>query len=201
MPSKKFMRTAQGLVSIDDIALAVILAMPPEDRFDVLDETHPEVIAKVRADTISQASQKVLAIFSDVREAVAKSHHYLQSARWAVQLSAAQDVIQNGEGAADLSKDQLDLEARLRARGETRLELAEKVLANSRTFTLIGAAVDGIETATLDAIAAYDGSDATAFDSIIAEAKALAQTEFLAIFEPLLGAGGAAAFAASIFQA
>jgi dGTP triphosphohydrolase len=149
----------------------------------------------------SSAFARTRQLANTIRERVAKAHHHLQSARWSVQLAAAQDVIVNGVAATAFSKDQLDVEARLRARGETREQLAAKVVANSSVFTLVGAVVDGIETATLDAIAAYEGTDPQALEALVQQARMTAMAEVYAIYEPVIGQAQAQATVDGIFEA
>lgn len=135
-----------------------------------------------------QAAGSVVAFCSRLRERIAKSTHYLQASRWAVQLAAAQDVLGAGIAALPMNTAMLALEARLRQRGETVEQLAQKVISNSSVFTLVGAAVDGIETATLDAISdAYiNGDSPAAFAELTAQARETARTELLAIFTAAL---------------
>lgn len=159
--------------------------------------TKTQIFQEVRV-----AAPGLVAAFANaIRQRVAKATHYLQATRWPVQLAAAQDVLANGEAASDLNKSMLDMEARLRERGETREQLAGKVLANSQAFTLVGACVDGIETATLDKIAAYAGADPEAFGAIVAQAKLDAHVELVAIFTPTLGEAQAEALVAQIVGA
>jgi hypothetical protein len=154
------------------------------------------VVEPSEADQLAQALQaardhaegQLHQLTSLLRERIAKSTHYLQASRWPVQLAAAQDLLTNGAGAQALHTTMLALEARLRQRGETVEQLAQKVISNSSVFTLVGAAVDGIETATLDAIsAAYiNGDSPAAFAELTAQARETARTELLAIFTAAL---------------
>ena len=91
-------------------------------------------------------------------------------------------------------------EARLRNLGETVEQLADKVLANSLIFASVGAAVDGIERATLDAIAAYAGNDPEHFETILADAKATSLAEFLDIFGAVHGPDHAQLRAKEFFE-
>lgn len=168
---------------------------------DLLSLDDPAAIAALVMRERGTAATLTTAFASAVRQRVAKATHYLQATRWPVQLAAAQDVLANGEAASALNKSMLDMEARLRERGETREQLAGKVLANSQAFTLVGACVDGIETATLDKIAAYAGADPEAFGAIVAQAKLDAHVELVAIFTTTLGEAQAEALVAQIVGA
>lgn len=132
-----------------------------------------------------------------IRERIAASKHYLQASRWPIQVASAQAV--KAGAATDFDTATLAREARLRGRGETVDQLADKVLGNSLIFASVGAAIDGIETATMDKIAAYNGTDPAAFDAILADAKATALAEFLDIFTPFFGADAARSKAAEFF--
>lgn len=144
-----------------------------------------------------QSLSDVLTFSTKIREGIAKSRHYLQASRWAVQLASAKAIKAGTPIPFDTSI--MAREARLRARGESVEQLADKVIANSLAFASVGAAVDGIETATLDAIQAYTGNDPTAFDAILANAKATALAEFLDIFTPAYGQAQAQAMATQFF--
>lgn len=172
--------------------------LPLEERPVLFPASDPRVIEWLAAQERSATSDSARTLCNTVRQAIAKSTHYLQTSRWPVQLAAAQDVLAQGEQAQPLHRQMIDLEARLRARGETREELAQKVIANSGVFTLVGAAVDGIETATLDALRAYAGSDPAAFAAIVAQARLDLQVELVAIFTPALGEPQALALVAQI---
>ena len=135
------------------------------------------------------ASSATAALTNTARERIAKASHYLQASGWPVKLAAAQDVLANGEQSAQpLHVQMLALEARLRGRGETLESLAALVIANSRMFTLVGAAIDGIETATLDAI--NDPALTTtpqALTALTDQAALDLQVELAAIFGECLG--------------
>lgn len=138
---------------------------------------------------------RTTAFANTIRERIASSKHYLQSARWSIQLASAQAVKAGTATAFDTST--LGREARLRGMGETVEQLADKVIGNSLVFASVGAAVDGIERHTLDRIAAC--TDAAGFETILSEAKATALAEFLDIFTPFYGAESAQARAAAFF--
>lgn len=142
------------------------------------------------------AGDRVGSICRSAREAIAGSKHYLQSARWAVQLAAAQAILAGG--GSDLDIEMMALEARLRGLGETVEQLALKVIANSRIFTLVGAAVDGVERAANDAIAAYQGTDPAAYDGIVVTARETLRTELIAIIAPIQGGPTAQAMVEAI---
>lgn len=188
-----------GFEVVEGEYLAALAAQPKPPQFFLEDD--PAVVESLLASGKASASRTMLDFASAVRQRVAKATHYLQATRWPVQLAAAQDVLTNGEAASALNKAMLDTEARLRERGETREQLAGKVLANSQAFTLVGACVDGIETATLDKIAAYAGADPEAFGAIVAQAKLDAHVELVAIFTPTLGEAQAEALVAQIVGA
>ncbi len=186
---------------IFDARGAVVLASFP-DALMPENLPSPSDVAAHEIAVSKGLSVRHIAEFSNtLRQRVAKATHYLQATRWPVQLAAAQDVLTNGEAASALNKSMLDMEARLRERGETREQLAGKVLANSQAFTLVGACVDGIETATLDKIAAYAGADPEAFGAIVDQAKLDAHVELVAIFTPTLGEAQAEALVAQIVGA
>lgn len=172
--------------------------LPSEERPELFSGSDPLVIEWLATQERSAALGAAVSFANTTRERVAKATHYLQTSRWPVQLAAAQDVLAQGEQAQPLHLQMIDLEARLRARGETREQLAQKVIANSGVFTLVGAAVDGIETATLDALRAYAGSDTAALAAIVAQARLDLQVELIAIFTPALGEPQALALVAQI---
>ena len=111
---------------------------------------------------------------------------------------AAAQAIKAGKG-SDFDRSIMGREARLRGMGESVEQLADKVISNSLIFASVGAAVDGIERATMDKISAYNGADPAKFDAILAEAKQLALAEFLDIFTPFVGVDGAKARARAFF--
>lgn len=201
--TKAYYFTAGDLIAVNigSPDHAALLSIAAKQSIELLAEDAPAVAAWHMSNGEATARRGATSLFSAIRERVAKATHYLQASRWAVQLAAAQDVLANGEAASDLNKSMLDVEARLRERGETREQLAGKVLANSQAFTLVGACVDGIETATLDKIAAYAGSDPEAFGAIVAQAKLDAHVELVAIFTPTLGEAQAEALVAQIVGA
>jgi hypothetical protein len=193
---KKFLKlsSGDGFQEIDDALLATI----PEERRPVsFDADHPDVAAWMVGVARSTAPARVTAFANMVRERIAGSQHYLQAARWPIQLAAAQAIKAGGGSVFDTAI--MAREARLRDLGETVEQLAEKVLANSLIFASVGAAVDGIERATMDKIKAYQGTDPAAFDAILAAAKATALAEFLDIFTPVIGVEAAQAKAAQYF--
>lgn len=163
-------------------------ALPEDRRPPGLDANDPAVESWLLIRARDEANAQALAQSALLRERIAKATHYLQASRWAVQLAAAQDVLMAGTAALPMNTAMLALEARLRQRGETVEQLAQKVISNSSVFTLVGAAVDGIETATLDAIsAAYiNGDSPAAFAELTAQARETARTELLAIFTAAL---------------
>ena len=138
---------------------------------------------------------RTTAFANTIRERIASSKHYLQSARWSIQLASAQAV--KAGAASDFDTATLGREARLRGLGETVEQLADKVIGNSLVFASVGAAVDGIERHTLDRIAAC--TDVSGFETILTEAKATALAEFLDIFTPVVGEAEAHARAAAFF--
>lgn len=143
------------------------------------------------------ATSRTVAFANTIRERIANSKHYLQAARWPIQLAAAQAI--KASAASEFDTSIMAREARLRGLGETVEQLADKVLANSLIFASVGAAVDGIERATLDAIAAYAGTDPAQFEVILTDAKATALAEFLDIFGAVYGPAQAQAMAAQFF--
>lgn len=144
----------------------------------------------------SNAHAGIAIVCNTVRERISASTHYIQTARWAVQLAAAQAILQGG--GTELDIEMMALEARLRGMGETVEDLAQKVIRNSRVFTLVGAAVDGVERAANDAIAAYQGTDPVAYDGIVATARATLRTELIAIIAPIQGEAVATAMVTAI---
>jgi hypothetical protein len=188
-------------IAVDGDGLAALEALPEDRRPALLSPTDPEVLEHAILQAQACAMAEMSSLCNLLRERIAKASHYLQASRWPVQLAAAQDVTTNGEAASALNKQMLDTEARLRARGETREQLAAKVLANSGVFTLVGAVIDGIETATLDAIAAYTGTDPNAYAAITAQARLDAQVELVAVYTPAIGQANAEALVAQIVGA
>lgn len=183
---------------IYDESNKVVLATFPEsmmpDRLPGPGEVEEEAINHARR----SAQQRTIAFANNTRERIASSKHYLQAARWPIQLAAAQ-AIKGGHG-TDFDTAIMAREARLRNLGETVEQLADKVLANSLIFASVGAAVDGIERATLDAIAAYAGNDPKQFETILADAKATSLAEFLDIFGAVHGQEHAQLMAREFFE-
>lgn len=184
-----------GFEEIDGEYLAALQAHPTPPTFYA--ESDPEVVAALMTRNRSEAHRRTVAFANSIRERIAASKHYLQAARWPIQLAAAQ-AIKAGNG-SDFDVSIMAREARLRGLGETVEQLADKVLANSLIFASVGAAVDGIERATLDAIAAYAGTDPAHFETILANAKAVGRAEFMDIFTPIYGAEAAQARADVFF--
>lgn len=190
-----------------DPVIAGISAMPEDVRPVLHTATAPAVVAWIdrvaryivpeieQARTV--ATSRTGAFANTLRERIAASKHYLQAARWSIQLASARAIKAGSATGVDTSA--LGREARLRGLGESVDQLADKVLGNSLIFASVGAAVDGIERATLDKIAAYNGTDATVFDVILDDARAVALAEFLDIFTPVYGPAGAQARAAAFF--
>lgn len=164
---------------------------------DLLPASDPAVVAALLARERASAQRRTVAFANTIRERIAASKHYLQAARWPIQLAAAQSI-KSGVG-TDFDMAIMAREARLRGLGETVEQLADKVLANSLIFASVGAAVDGIERATLDAIAAYAGNDPAHFETILANAKATGRAEFLDIFGAVYGPAQAETMAAQFF--
>jgi hypothetical protein len=191
-PDKSFTAWAKG-----SEALVALQNIPDERRPELLPADHPEVSAWVIAEARRLATQRTIDFANDVRAQIAKSQHYLQAARWPIQLASAQAIKAGNPSPFDLAT--IGREARLRGRGETAEQLADKVLSNSTVFASVGAAVDGIETATLDAVAGYTGDDPAWFDRALAGARDVALAEFMDIFTPVVGAEGAQARAAAFF--
>lgn len=164
---------------------------------DLLPVDAPEVVAALVARERAAAQRRTVAFANTIRERIAASKHYLQAARWSIQLDSAKAI--KAGTAIDFDTSIMAREARLRGLGETVEQLADKVLANSLIFASVGAAVDGIERATLDAIAAYAGNDPAHFETILANAKATGRAEFLDIFGAVYGPAQAQAMAAQFF--
>ena len=162
---------------------------------DLLSADDPAVAAALVTRERASAHRRTVAFANTIRERIAASKHYLQAARWPIQLAAAQ-AIKAGHG-SEFDVSIMAREARLRGLSETVEQLADKVLANSLVFASVGAAVDGIERATLDRIAAC--TELAGFEVILTEAKALALAEFLDIFTGVYGAAQAQAMAAQFF--
>jgi hypothetical protein len=191
---KHFVRNAAGTGFVRHSAESIqaVLAMPAARRPQVLSAADPEVAVWLLATDRAEAQHRAGALFAQVRSRVAKTPHHLKSARWALQLPAALDLMAHGAAAQPLHRDMLALEARTRQRGETPEQLAAKVVANSTVFAMTGAAVDGVETATMDAIAAATGAPGAVVDA----AREALRTELEAIFSGPAGAGAAAMVAA-----
>jgi hypothetical protein len=162
---------------------------------DLLPANDPAVVAALVTRERASAHRRTVAFANTIRERIAASKHYLQAARWPIQLAAAQ-AIKAGHG-SEFDVAIMAREARLRGLAETVEQLADKVLANSLVFASVGAAVDGIERATLDRIAAC--TELAVFEVILTEAKALALAEFLDIFTGVYGSAQAQAMAAQFF--
>lgn len=190
-------------VAEDDDLYQSLQALPEDRRPAFLEEDDPAVIAwrsaqpSAHDEAVQTARVQLKHIFSTLRERIAKSSHYLQASRWPVQLAAAQDVLENGDSASELHKNMLDLEARLRDRGESRAILATKIINNSLVFTMVGAAIDGIETAALDAI--HAAHDSEGLNQVVQGVPGAASNEILAILTPALGPEEAAASVQSLF--
>ena len=184
-----------GFEVVEGEYLAALRSQPVPPKF--YSDDAPEVAAWLSKTSRAAATAAVAAFANGIREKIAKASHYLQAARWPIQLASAQAVKAGTASAFDTAI--LAREARLRGRGETVEQLADKVIGNSLVFASVGAAVDGVETATLDAIAGYAGSDAAEFAKILASAKATAQAEFLDIFSGVYGPAQAKALAAQFF--
>lgn len=164
---------------------------------DLLPADAPAVAAALVARERASAQRRTVAFANTIRERIAASKHYLQAARWSIQLDSAKAI--KAGTAIDFDTSIMAREARLRGLGETVEQLADKVLANSLIFASVGAAVDGIERATLDAIAAYAGNEPEHFETILANAKATGLAEFLDIFGAVYGPAQAQAMAAQFF--
>lgn len=182
-----------GFEAVDGEYLAQLQAQPTPPTFYAEDD--PEVVAALMTRTRAEAMRRTVAFVNTIRERIAASKHYLQAARWPIQLAAAQAI--KAGAASEFDTSIMAREARLRGLGETVEQLADKVLANSLIFASVGAAVDGIERATLDRIAACE--ELAGFEVILTEAKALARAEFLDIFTSVYGAAQAEAMAAQFF--
>lgn len=164
---------------------------------DLLSVDDPSVVAALVARDRAAAHRRTVAFANTIRERIAASKHYLQAARWSIQLDSAKAI--KAGTAIDFDTSIMAREARLRGLGETVEQLADKVLANSLIFASVGAAVDGIERATLDAIAAYAGNDPDHFETILANAKATGRAEFLDIFGAVYGPAQAETMATQFF--
>lgn len=164
---------------------------------DLLPVDAPEVVAALVARERAAAHRRTVAFANTIRERIAASKHYLQAARWSIQLDSAKSI--KAGTAIEFDTAIMAREARLRGLGETVEQLADKVLANSLIFASVGAAVDGIERATLDAIAAYAGNDPDHFETILANAKATGRAEFLDIFGAVYGPAQAETMATQFF--
>lgn len=162
---------------------------------DLLPVDDPEVVAALVERERASATRRTIAFANKIRERIAASKHCLQTARWSIQLASAK-AIKSGT-ANEFDTSIMAREARLRGLGETVEQLADKVLANSLIFASVGAAVDGIERATLDRIAAC--TELAGFEVILTEAKATSLAEFMDIFVPIYGAEEAQARAAVFF--
>lgn len=194
---KRFTQSDEGFHQLTDEELAAIELSNPEVFQSLLTEESSDVKAWALAEAKKNAIERTSFFANSIRERIAASKHYLQAARWPIQLAAAQ-AIKAGQG-SEFDTSIMAREARLRGLGETVDQLADKVLANSLIFASVGAAVDGIERATMDAIAAYSGSDPAHFETILSNAKAVALAEFLDIFGAVYGPAQAQARAAQFF--
>ncbi|MGS5088292.1 hypothetical protein ACVC7V_17555 [Hydrogenophaga sp. A37] len=163
---------------------------------DLLPANDPAVAAVLLARERASAQRRTTVFANTIRERIASSKHYLQAARWSIQLASAQAVKAGAATAFDTAV--LEREARNRELGESVEQLADKVIANSLIFASVGAAVDGIERATLDRVAAC--TEVAGFEAILTAAKAKALAEFLDIFTPFYGLEGAQARAAQFFS-
>lgn len=199
--AKKYLENGRGGYDAYDTTTEEYkaLAALPKGRLSgqFLDETDQVVVDWLVRAAKAEAHKRTATFANLIRERIAGSQHYLQAARWPIQLVAAQSI-KAGKG-SEFDRAIMAREARLRELGETVEQLADKVLANSLIFASFGAAVDGVERATMDKITAYKGSDPAAFDAILAAAKATALTEFLDIFTPFIGAEAARSKAAAFF--
>lgn len=195
MGQKKFIEIDGRYCAVDEESALLIQTSGSGD--DLLDGDDPRIATWLLGSAKLDASLRTTAFANSIRERIAASKHYLQAARWPIQLAAAQ-AIQAGH-ASEFDTAIMAREARLRNLGETVEQLADKVLVNSLIFASVGAAVDGLERSTMDKIAAYSGSDPASFDRILTEAKATALAEFLDIFTPVIGAEAAKAKASKFF--
>ena len=164
---------------------------------DLLPIDDPAVVAALVTRERASAHRRTVTFANTIRERIAASKHYLQAARWPIQLAAAQ-AIKAGHG-SEFDVSIMAREARLRGLSETVDQLADKVIANSLVFASVGAAVDGIERATLDRVAAC--TEVAGFEVILAEAKATALAEFLDIFGSVYGPAQAQVMAGQFFGA
>ena len=162
---------------------------------DLLPATDPAVLAVLLSRARESAHVRTVAFANKIRERIASSRHYLQAARWPIQVASAQAI--KAGNASEFDTSIMAREARLRGLDETVEQLADKVLANSLIFASAGAAVDGIERATLDRIAACTNLDG--FEQILTSAKALAHSEFMDIFGDVYGPAQAASMAEQFF--
>lgn len=192
-----YIKSDTGFEALDGPGAAALNALPEDKRPRLYTTNDPELVTWRVADARARAVAATGVFANTIRERIARSRHYLQAARWPIQLAAAQAVVKGNGSAFD--QEVLGREARLRGKGETLEQLAHKVIANSLVFASVGAAVDGVERATLDAISAYSGNDPADIDAILAAAKQTAGAEFLDIFTPIYGADGARAAAAQFF--
>lgn len=162
---------------------------------DLLPVDEPAVVAALVARERAGAQRRTINFANKIRERIAASKHYLQTARWSIQLASAKAI--KAGTASEFDTSIMAREARLRGLGETVDQLSDKVLANSLIFASVGAAVDGIERATLDRIDAC--TDLAGFETILTEAKATALAEFMDIFTPIYGEQETQARAAVFF--
>lgn len=193
MMNKKFVEQDGAYYSVDDESAAVVEA----SGGIVLSDADARVLAWLITSGRRGAIARVTAFANSLRERIAASQHYLQAARWPIQLTSAQAIKAGNGSEFDLAV--MGREARLRGLGETVEQLADKVIGNSLIFASVGAAVDGIERATMDKIASYQGTDPDAFEAILADAEATALSEFLDIFTPFVGADAAKERAKAFF--
>ena len=175
------------LIAVDESAEAAYTNLLPA--------TDPAVRIALLQRTKAEATARTVAFANKVRERIASSKHYLQAARWSIQLASAKAV--KAGTATEFDTSVLGREARLRNLGESIEQLADKVLANSLVFASVGAAVDGIERATMDAISACTEVDQV--EPVLTAAKVTAHQEFLDILSPFYGASLAAARATEFF--
>lgn len=185
------------LVELSEEALHVLHNLPEAERPEILDESSASVQQALVVSAREMAAAKVIAFLNRIREEVAGAKHYLQAARWPIQLAAAQAIEAGHASAFDTAV--MAREARLRGLNETIEQLAQKVIANSLIFASVGAAVDGIERAALDSINAHQGPDSATFDEILIGAQSTAMAELLDIFTPVYGAEQAKAMADRFF--
>lgn len=172
MANKKYIFEDGRLIEVDPQAKV--------DGVTLLDSNDPTVVEELGKTAKLTAIKHLENLTSMVRDGIEPSSHNLHAARWPWQFDAATDLITNGSNASAFNQQHLALEARLRGRSETALQLAELVMQKSQLFTLIGAAIDGVETAAKDAIEANTNLDTTS--AIVANARASLLTELSAIF-------------------